>query len=364
MKLVHVVYSLHIGGLERVLVNCVNRLPSNIEHHIVCLTDYSDSFSNLLPDNTKLYRLGKKSGKDFSVYKRFFKLLKSIKPDVVHTYNLATNELQFIAWLARVPVRIHAEHGRDIYDPEGKVTKYRVLRKCLVHFTSKVVAVSGELYSWLKDDLALPKKKVVLIRNGINTEFFVPSSKPREAFNIGHVGRLSPIKNQRLLLQGYALACENDEAFAHSTSLTIVGDGESADELKTLSESLCITENVNFAGAQMDVLKFYQSFDCFVMTSTAEGIPMTLLEAMSCGVAAAVTPVGGMPEVVNDEVGYLFATSNKEESVANTLLALWRNKGKTASLGVNARKRIEQLFSEQAMVNQYQELYGLNDVRD
>lgn len=359
----HVVYSLHIGGLERVLVNCVNRLPSNVQHHIVCLTDYSVSFSSLLPDNTTLYRLNKKSGKDFSVYKRFYDLLKSIKPDVVHTYNLATNELQFFAWLARVPVRIHAEHGRDIYDPEGKVTKYRVLRKCIVHFTSKVVAVSGELYSWLKDDLALPKGKVVLIRNGIDTDFFVPSNKANNTFTIGHVGRLSPIKNQCLLLEGYAHACERENDFAQETALTIVGDGESEKNLKTLSEQLGISKSVNFAGAQMDVLKFYQTFDCFAMTSTAEGIPMTLLEAMSCGVAAAVTPVGGMPEVVNEDVGYLFESANKE-AVAKTLLSLWQNKEKTTLLGAKARERIEQLFSEQAMVNQYQELYGLNNVRD
>lgn len=363
MKVLHVVYGLNIGGLERVLINCVNKLPRDVQHHIVCLTSFSKDFADLLPSNTNLYSLNKGVGKDFSVYSKFFRLLKSISPDVLHTYNLATNELQFFGWLARVPVRIHAEHGRDIYDPEGKIFKYKLLRRCMSFFTSKVVAVSGELYMWLKNDVRLLEHKVVLIRNGIDTDFYIPNEKKHEKFVIGHIGRLSPIKNQSLLLDAYALACHTNKTFAEETRVIIVGSGESEKRLIELSKRNNTQHQISFEGAQLDVLKYYQSFDCYVMTSLAEGIPMTLLEAMSCGVAAAVTNVGGMPEVVNRDVGFLLLSGNTLD-VACKLITLWQNKAATKEMGRKARERIQAMFSEQSMVNKYQQLYGISNVRD
>lgn len=363
MKVVHVVYSLNIGGLERVLINCVNKLPKEMEHHIICLTSFSEDFANLLPSNATLYSLNKKAGKDFSVYRKFFRLLKRISPNILHTYNLATNELQLFGWIARVPVRIHAEHGRDIYDPEGKIFKYKLLRKCMAFFTSKVIAVSGELFKWLKNDVRLPKTKVFLVRNGIDTNFFIPKDNEHNEFVIGHVGRLSPIKNQSLLLDAYALACDINKTFAEETKVIIVGSGESEERLIELSKRNGTQHQISFEGAQIDVLKYYQSFDCYVMTSLAEGIPMTLLEAMSCGVAAAVTNVGGMPEVVNEDVGILLLNGDTQD-VASKLITLWQNKAATKEMGQKARQRIQAMFSEQAMVNKYQQLYGISNVRD
>ena len=361
MKVMHVVYSLDIGGLERVLVNCINKMPTDVEHHIVCLTKHSPAFSTLLEHNVTITDLGKRNGKDFSVYKRFYALLKESSPNVLHTYNLATLELQFFGWLARVPKRVHAEHGRDIYDPEGKNPKYRLLRKIMCRFVDKMVAVSTDLYTWLKDDLCLPGQKVQLIRNGINTDFFAPEeiSKGTNSvrFNFGHVGRLSPIKNQRLLIEAYADACKQNDEFAENTKITIVGDGECREELVAVAKQNKILDRVRFAGAQLEVINYYHTFDVYVMTSFAEGIPMTLLEAMSCAIPAIISRVGGMPEVVTEHEGWLFESTNKAQ-LTRILLSVWQNQYDVNKKGQQARERIINQFSESAMVSDYLALYG------
>lgn len=354
--IVHIVYSLKIGGLERVLVNCINGLPRDLKHSIICLTEHSKEFASLLPANVNIIDLHKSDGKGLGLHKRVYKLIQQHSPDVVHTYNLAAFEMQFVAWLNRVPIRIHAEHGRDIYDPTGANVKYRILRKVLSFFTHHIVSVSSELHDWLKNDIKISQKKLTLIRNGICTETFKPSQKQSEEFVFGHVGRLSPIKNQGLLLQAFNYARNKDSGFKGSARLKIVGDGECMQSLTHSREHLGLEGSVQFTGAKMDILAQYHSFDAFVMSSLAEGIPMTLLEAMSCGLPAIITTVGGMTEVVNDTVGYS-VDSESVEQLGGAMLSMFNNKKTTQTMGEHARARVIEQFSQTNMINAYANLY-------
>lgn len=115
----HLVYGFNVGGLERIIVNCINNLdPCKFQHTIVSLTTIGD-FIHEIDHPVEHYALNKKSGNDASVYFTLYKLFRKIKPDVLHSYNLATIEYQWLALLAGIPRRIHAEHGRDSYDPNG-----------------------------------------------------------------------------------------------------------------------------------------------------------------------------------------------------------------------------------------------------
>lgn len=357
MHICHVVYSLHIGGLERVLINCVNRLPADIQHTVICLTDYSSEFRALLPERVEIVTLNKRPGHDWRLYQRFYHCVQKVRPDIVHTYNLATLEMQWVAWFARVNTRIHAEHGRDIYDPNGSNKKYQWLRRLVAPFVHKFVAVSKELHDWLLNDVALKKKKCALIRNGIDTDFFVPSCVEQNHFVVGHVGRLSPIKNQSLLLRSFALAGKQDPAFETQALLHIVGGGECETALRQESERLGLADKVVFAGPQSNVLSYYQKFSVFVLSSLGEGIPMTLLEAMSCATPAIVTHVGGMPEVVDESVGKTVA-SDDEGGLAKALLEAFQQQALWHQKGAKARDKIIHNFSEQVMVDAYLALYN------
>jgi hypothetical protein len=123
----HVVYRFGIGGLENGIVNLVNRMPaSRWRHAIVALTDVCPDFVQRIerPD-VRCIALGKRPGHLVRDYPRLYRLFRELGPAVVHTRNLAALEAVVPAWAARVPVRIHGEHGWDMRDPVGRRVRYR-----------------------------------------------------------------------------------------------------------------------------------------------------------------------------------------------------------------------------------------------
>ncbi|NVK54906.1 MAG: glycosyltransferase [Alteromonadaceae bacterium] len=358
-RIIHVVHRLDIGGLERVLLNCVNTMPADeFEHRIITLAGYSSEFAALLEHNIQVISLHKRDGNDLRIFKRFYDEINRFKPDCVHSYNLATFELQLVAWFARVKLRVHAEHGRDIIDPEGVNPKYRLMRKVLAMFTHRIVPVSRDLYSWLRDDVGVDEAKLRLIVNGIDTEYFSPTHSPTDnkKFVFGHVGRLAKIKNQALLINAFYAATQQSKAFANNCALRIVGGGECMAPLAQLIDSYQLTEKVELVGPTLNVKAEYDDMDVFVMSSLAEGIPMTLLESMSCGVPPVVTRVGGMPEVVNALCGKLYDSGN-EQRLADIMLSLFFDPTQVSALGSKARDIIVGQYSETSMVDAYIRLY-------
>ena len=154
----HLIYRLDFGGLETLLVDCINRMPAHYRHAVVCLTDYSAFVQNIQRPDVQLFSLHKPPGHGIKTHLKLWKLLRRLRPDILHTYNLAAMEYAFTAALAGVPVRIHAEHGRDAGDPEGKNAKHNFLRRRLAPFIDRYVPVSDDLHRWLE--------QVVRIRTG------------------------------------------------------------------------------------------------------------------------------------------------------------------------------------------------------
>ena len=113
----HIMYSFKIGGLENGVVNLLNHMPAErYRHAVICLTQYSDFRFRVRRDDVTYHALNKPAGHGLGTLWRLHTLLRSLKPQVVHTRNLAAVECAAPAWLAGVPVRIHSEHGREVGD--------------------------------------------------------------------------------------------------------------------------------------------------------------------------------------------------------------------------------------------------------
>ena len=124
----HLIYRLDIGGLERVMLNCINQMQGEkFQHVIISLTD-ANNFAQAENTHIEVFCLGKKQGSDLGIHFKLLKLLRKIKPAILHTYNLPTIEYHPISWLAGVKGHIHAEHGRDIGDPQGLNKIHNFLR--------------------------------------------------------------------------------------------------------------------------------------------------------------------------------------------------------------------------------------------
>lgn len=362
---VHLIYRLDIGGLETLLVDTINRMPTErYRHAIVCLTGYTDFAQRIRRPDVELFALNKAPGLAPDVHLRLFKLLRRLRPTVLHTYNLGTIEYQAVALVAGVPVRIHAEHGRDASDPQGLNRKHNLLRRLLAHAIDRYVPVSKDLAHWLDREVRLPARKVETILNGVDTERF-HAAAPLDAaaaawgadgaFVIGAVGRLQDVKNHAGLIDAFVrLRARIPE---RKLRLVLVGDGPLRAGLEQQAAASGAGADIVFAGALDNVAAVLRGFSLFVLPSIAEGTPVTLLEAMASELPVVATRVGGIPEVVEHGVQGTLVAPGDPEALAQALGAYVRDPALGAGHGRAARVRIESHYSMSAMLAAYLALY-------
>lgn len=356
--IVHLIYQLDIGGLERVMLNCITKMQveRNYQHVIISLTDANQFSQDDLNEPVDVYCLNKRPGSDISVHGKLFKLLRKIKPNILHTYNLATIEYHPIAWLAGVKGHIHAEHGRDINDPEGKNKKHNLLRRLMSPFLQYYVAVSENLFHWLKDEVRIPAKKVKLIHNGINTNTFNLPKVSAAALRLSIIARLSPIKDHANLIDAFNVL-KQDVVVETLPQLNIIGDGPLRAELEAKVNQYQLADSIKFLGARDDIAQLLAQTDVFVLSSIAEGIPMTILEAMSSSTPIIATAVGGIPEVITNNIEGQLVEKQNPTALAEAIKLYIAQPERIRTQAVAARQRVVDEFSEESMVEQYSKYY-------
>lgn len=365
----HVIHRLDFGGLENGLVNLINRIPQERYHHaIICMTDYSDFAKRITNPAVSLHALHKKDGKDPSVYLRLWRMLRQLKPHIVHTRNLSALEAGVVAWFAGVPGRVHGEHGRDSYDIDGSNKKYLLLRRLCQPFIQRYIPLSRDLETWLMGAVKIPKSKIRQIYNGVDSKRFrVPDGGraplPLDGFAgadqlvIGTVGRVQEVKDQLTLVRAVASLAGRSDEYRQRLRLMIVGDGPMFKEVEALVQKRGISELTWLAGARDDIPQLLQAMDLFVLPSKAEGISNTILEAMATGLPVIATDVGGNPElVVAGETGSLVPAQDSE-AMATAIETYLKTVEKLNQHGQAGRLRVEKKFSMDAMVNAYLAVY-------
>jgi sugar transferase (PEP-CTERM/EpsH1 system associated) len=364
---VHLIYRLDFGGLETLLAECINHMPpEKYRHAIVCLTDFTAFAEKIKRPEVAIYALHKSSGLGLGTHLKLWKLLRDLRPAILHTYNLSAIEYAFTATLAGVPIRVHAEHGRDVSDPRGTNWKHNLLRRFLIPFIHRFIPVSDDLRLWLKSVVGVPDAKNVLINNGVDTAHFAPGKHPPVwpeswdsapgYFVIGTVGRIQEIKNHQGLLDAFIrlrkTALANERLY-----LAIVGDGPLFATLQKQVIDAGIAEFVWLPGSRTDIAEIMQSFSVFALPSLAEGTPVTILEAMSVGLPVVASRVGGIPDVVVDKVTGTLVPPSDLDALTNALTSYLRQPEVCSLHGAAGRDRVQQRYSLQAMLAAYTNLY-------
>ena len=360
----HLVYSLDVGGLETLLVDCINRMPpEKYRHAVVCLTRYSDFAQRITQPGVELFALHKPPGLGLGTHLAFWKLARRLRPAIVHTYNLSALEYCFSAACAGVPVRIHAEHGRDASDPHGLNPKHNFLRRRLAPFIDRYVPVSDDLQRWFGEVVGIPAAKNHLIKNGVDTGRYAPRAQastaaPWEADDIviGAVARVQDVKNHQGLVAAFALLRERLPGLRDRLRLSIVGDGPLYGRIQQQVAQAGLQDVTWLPGARADVPDLLHGFDIFALPSLAEGTPVSLLEAMACGLPVVASSVGGIPEVVTDGVNGALVPV-EVDALATALARYVQDPALAARHGAAARARVEEKYSMTAMLAAYSGLY-------
>ena len=363
--ILHVLPNLKMGGMERALVTLIGKTDQGLLKHFICCLEDPQADSPLMkalnPEQVAIFYLRKKQGLDFSLVGRLAGIVRKEKIDIVHARNWASilySCLSRLATFRRCSVIVDI---RGIHDDKH----YRLLGY-LGPLINIYVAVTKDIAGHLRRKAGIPEGKIRVIYNGVDLDSLAggvpPGTRqavreawdiPPEAFVIGTVGRLVPVKNYPCLLKAFEkIIGQKKEA-----RLLLVGDGPERARLEGLAQDLGVGARVIFTGLQYPVVDFYRAMDLFVLPSFKEGLSNTILEAMAADVPVIASKVGGNNEIIKHGVnGLLFSSNNQEELVAQMDLVL-DNPGLAGQLKKHAQETLNQRFSLAQTVNSYLDIY-------
>ncbi len=352
MKIAHVVDSMEVGGAE-MLVSQLCRLQKD-EGHSPSI--FAIAALGVLGE--QLQREGFKVQPDVGRHlldstRSFYQIFKESKLDVVHLHNpTPTIYAATAARIAGVPTIVSTRHS--LVAPPRKMIaelKYAIAaRSC-----DWIVGICDATAMNLRSMHTVPSRKIVRVYNGAAPIVRVAGDHcpPKDGFTLIYVGRLEPVKNHALLLNGFRIAMTK----MPDLRLWMVGDGSLRQYLENLAKELGIEAQVSFWGQQLDVAPFFSSADAFIMSSSSEGLPMSLLQAFSLGLPAIVTNVGGMAEAVSLAKAGLTVPVTSPEELAVAILSLAGDEEKRERYSSNAAAAFTSHFSLKTMADGYMQLY-------
>ncbi len=351
MKIVHVVYSLEMGGAE-ILVAQLCRLQRANGHDVsVC------AYSNLGPlgevlrsEGVRVHVLGE--APFTRTFMRFLKEFRSTRPDVVHCHNPApTLQAAIGARLAGVKCIVSTRHS--LVAPPYE-TAAEIAYSFVSLFCDWIVGICDATCENLRHAPLARRDRITRVYNGVDRLELVPHDHPeKQGFTLLFVGRLAEIKDLPTLVRAAALAISR----VPSLQLWIVGHGIMRDRLEALTHELGITDHVTFWGERLDIAHFFSAADVYTMSSVSEGLPMSLLQAMSVGLPALVTDVGGMAEVVRNANCGLYTPVGDPTAMAEAIVQLASDHDRRASFARNAAAAYKDRFTLEQMDSNYMSLY-------
>ena len=353
MKIAHVVDSMEVGGVETLVAQmCTMQRDMGHEPIVLVIGSVGPLGKRLLSEgfDVRATSVGRLPG---AVWK-FYRVLSQLHPDVVHLHNpTPTSFASIAAKAARVRCVVSTRHGLA-GNPRRRLTelKYGLSSR----FCDRIVGICDATVMNLKEAHPSQSKKMVRIYNGILPIVMPPRVQwpAKQGFTLLYVGRLAVVKNLSFLLEAFGLALQTNS----SLRLWLVGDGSERRTLEELAHQLGVASNITFWGEQLDPAPFFSAADAFIMSSTSEGLPISLLQAFSIGLPAIVTDVGGMAEAVRLTKAGLIVSKTDPAGMSEAILRLSGSAQEQALYGKNALVGFETQFTLRAAVSAYEELYA------
>lgn len=361
MRIVQLVYHLGFGGGEKFVVNLSNQL-AEMGHDVtlVQLRNDNDTFDiyfnkPFLSDKVKYQNLGLSKGLTIKKTITVMKALCKLKPDIVHSHLNLLPYYYILALLPGKPKFIHTIH--NVAEKETEIKWQQKLNHWFYKFNLITpITISEECKASYVNLYHLPAPKC--IDNG--TPQMQPTLKIKEAQNeiesklhspdskiFLHVARFNKSKNQKLLIESF----NQITADGVNADLFIIGgplDSSIGQELQSQAG-----DRVHFLGTKNNVGDYMLNADYFIMSSLWEGLPISLIEAMSAGLLPISTPAGGITDVIIDGYnGFLSADFTQKEFIATIHQALSADIEKD-----NIYNTYLKSFSMESCAKKYEEVY-------
>jgi glycosyltransferase involved in cell wall biosynthesis len=361
LSIAHVLSSFGIGGQERVALDLARRQRA-AGHRVLAISlapapdgPLGAAFQAAGVPTETVAKRG--PSLDPSLPVRLAHQLSRHGCDLAHTHN--PHALIYgapAAALAHI-ASVHTKHG---INPDGERRLW--LRRTASRLVDAYVAVTQSLSTIALEKQECDPARLHVIPNGIDVQLFAPNPEARhrvraqlgieqDAWVLGSVGRLAPEKNQELLLDGVAPMLDQHR------HLVLVGDGPERSALQAKAAATLRSDYVHFLGAREDIPDLLAAFDAFALTSHSEGLPLVVLEAMASELPVVSTAVGGVPDVIDDELtGYLVPAGDRV-GLMRRLAWLSTRPFQAQRVASCARQLVSDRYSLDFMASAYESLY-------
>jgi len=281
-----------------------------------------------------------------------FRTIKKIDPDIVHAQSLIFAIPALISKkFLKIPYVVWGQ-GSDIYIRNWFM---KVVSKTIIKNADSALALTKSMREVMQ---AIYNCDIPVVPNGIDIEDYSDrpdkqdSETPRK--RILFVGRLDPVKGVQYLLKAMKIVSK----VLPEAKLILVGDGEERENLESLTNTLGLSDRVDFVGriSHEEIPDYLYQADIFVLPSLSEGFPLVILEAMACGLPIVATRVGGVPDIIEDGVnGYLVESGDFQE-MAKKIIFILENEPLKLLISKNNRIKVQE-FEWKNVINQLEQIY-------
>jgi glycosyltransferase involved in cell wall biosynthesis len=363
IKVVHVIPDLGVGGAERMLSNLAVGLDP-AEHDVRVISLYAPCGSSvemgLRDAGIETVFLDKRRGFDRTMFSKVARACRALEADVIHTHRAALQYLFPIVRPRRRPVVVHTVHTlAHVEVPRAARPVHRLAfwRGALpVTIGDAMSASFQQVYGRAPSDV---------IPNGVSTSAFASPSISRNVWRrreglrnedivFASVARLSAPKDPLTLVRAFAVVADAD----NRVRLLVAGGGPLRSDVEGLAAALGVSGKVRILGARTDVADVLGASDAFILSSTWEGSPLSIMEAMAAGLPVICTAVGGVPEVVDAPRTGLLVPPNSVTQLADAIARLAGDAAAAQSMGDAGRQRARSCFDTSVMTQRYSRLYA------
>jgi glycosyltransferase involved in cell wall biosynthesis len=349
-------FSLHIdtartwrGGQNQVLLT-VNGLRE-IGHRAALVAHPDGELRRRAAEGLELIPLAPRAELDLSAAWRLARLVKRLRPEVVHAHDAHGVAMASLALslggAAQSPVLV-ASRRVDFHLRRNSFSRWKHRQ------VDCFICASEAIRQMLVAD-GVPAERTVTVHEGIDIDHVraAPPVNVHEAFwlphnapVVGNIAALVPHKGQRHLIEAARLVVQR----MPDVRFLILGEGELREMLERQVREYRLEKHVFLPGFRTDVLGCLKSFDLFAMSSVTEGLGTALLDAMACGKAIVATRTGGIPEVVDDGVTGKLVGPRDHAAMAQAILELLNDHAGRERMGDAGRARVEASFTVERMI--------------
>jgi len=360
-EVLHIVEDLNIGGLERIIESVVIGLSKNRYNiQVWCLAKGGEIAEGLIGRGINLKILGLNSYYNPTKIVKLSNHLRKSKIDIIHTHGyFASTFARMAAILARTPVIL--THIHTTY--YGFRKRNILIERFLSFFTDKIICVSNSTREFVEKIEGIDVNKTCLIYNGTETSNIHPSTTSvdrtslalsPEDFVIITVASLVENKGHHSLLDAINILSKK----YRSIRLLIVGDGPLRSKLEEYAKNLKISSLIVFTGLRKDVHSLLYLSDLFILCPMErEGLGVSIIEAMSMGVPVIGTSIGGIPELIENQVNGLLVPPCNSYELAVAIERLVVDKDQRNKMAEQAKEIYDKNFTAARMVHQIEQLY-------